>query len=187
MKIIEVPFHGHTLLACGSTEDDVLVPLRPICDKIGIDIENQRKKVRSREAFGAVMFTAPELAVAMKTTRPVLCLPRKALAFWLASITPGKVKPELRPMLIAYQREAADVLDRYFRTGEAIPARRSRRVEAVVEPADLSDPPMPKLSTSNPMRQAPGFQTADYIEYLQLKAWALDLENRRLKRELGHG
>ena len=26
----------------------------------------------------------------------------------------------------------------------------------------------------------------DYMEYLKLKAWAVELENRRLRRRLGH-
>jgi hypothetical protein len=35
---------------------------------------------------------------------------RRALPFWLAGIAPGKVAEELRPIILAYQLEAADVL-----------------------------------------------------------------------------
>lgn len=171
MNIVKVPFHGHELTAI-ETAEAVMVPLKPICDKIGVDVENQRKKVRSRQMlFGSVMLTEP----ALKTARPILCLPVTRLAMWLASINPAKVKPELRSMLELYQREAADVLDRHFRNGEAIPAR-------AISPLTDPEPPLPKITVTNPMRQWQGFEMVDYIEYLQLKAWALEVENRRLRR-----
>lgn len=175
MNIVKVPFHGHELTAI-ETAEAVMVPLKPICDRLGLDVEGQRKKVRSRQAiFASEMMSEP----ALKTARPSLCLPITRLAMWLASINPAKVKPELRTMLELYQREAADVLDRYFRKGEAIPAR-------TVQPLPDPEPPLPKITVKNPMRQWQGFEMADYIEYLQLKAWALEVENRRLRRRVGH-
>ena len=42
--------------------------------------------------------------------RRLACIPLRALAGWLFTINPGKVAPEARPALVAYQREAADVL-----------------------------------------------------------------------------
>lgn len=175
MNIVKVPFHGHELTAIVTAEAE-MVPLRPLCATLGLHEEPQRKKINSRkDIYGAAILAAPTGGGIQK----MFSIPRSRLAMWLASINPAKVKPELRSMLELYQREAADVLDRYFRKGEAIPAR-------TVQPPPDPEPPMPKITVSNPIVKWQGFEMVDYIEYLQLKAWALEVENRRLRRRVGH-
>ena len=177
--IVKVPFHGHELTAI-ETADAVMVPLKPVCAALGLHEEPQRKKINARATlYGAAILAAPSAGGPQK----MFAIPKSRLAMWLASINPAKVRPELRETLELYQREAADVLDRYFRKGEAIPARAA----APLPPPDPA-PPLPRLrAPRNPM--APGgwigLETADYVEYLQLRAWAFEVENRRLRRRLG--
>jgi hypothetical protein len=49
----------------------------------------------------------------------MLCLPLDQLSGWLFTINPHKVKPEIRPKLLLYQRECVKTLDECWRQGEA--------------------------------------------------------------------
>lgn len=179
--IVKAPFHGHELTAI-ETADAVMVPLKPICERLGLDRKAQQAKINARKhLYGGANIPLPSGG----GLQNALCLPVTRLAMWLASISPAKVKPELRPMLELYQREAADVLDRYFRKGEAIPAREAASVApSLPDP----EPPLPKLRPpKNPLSPGGwiGLDMADYVEYLQLRAFAFEIENRRLRRRLG--
>lgn len=55
----------------------------------------------------------------------MLCIPLRKLFAWLNSISPNKVKPELRDTVIKYQEECDDVLWDYWTKGKAINPRKS--------------------------------------------------------------
>ena len=50
----------------------------------------------------------------------MLCLPLRKLSGWLSTISPNKVKPELREKVIAYQNECDDALWDYWNNGIAV-------------------------------------------------------------------
>jgi len=94
------------------TEDgDVAVPLRQLCDAIGVDTEAQRQKLK--EAPWATTSIIKAVAEDGKI-REIVCLHRRSIPMWSASISPNKVRPEVRDKLIAYQKECADVLADHF-------------------------------------------------------------------------
>ncbi|MGL5303702.1 MAG: phage antirepressor N-terminal domain-containing protein, partial [Aeromonas sp.] len=49
----------------------------------------------------------------------MICLPLRKLPAWLYSIQPGKVSPDIRDKVIAYQEECDEVLWQYWTTGKA--------------------------------------------------------------------
>ena len=49
----------------------------------------------------------------------MLCLSLRKLPAWLYSVQPGKVSPEIREKVIAYQQECDEVLWQYWTTGAA--------------------------------------------------------------------
>lgn len=105
--IIEyVAFRGErlTLVWKGS---DAYVAVRPICERLGIDPRSQRRKVMAPDSgWRWGYMTSPSAGGAQES----IALHVIELPLWLASISPAKVKPELREALIAYRRECALVL-----------------------------------------------------------------------------
>jgi hypothetical protein len=115
LALVSVPFQGGALLAAAGSypeEGDRLVPLAPFCERLGINADTQRKKL------ARVAWTCPVIMTVQipgdDQARRLACIPLRALAGWLFTINPGKVAPEARAALVAYQREAADVLYRHF-------------------------------------------------------------------------
>ena len=115
LALARVPFQGGALLAAAGSypeEGDRPVPLAPFCERLGINADTQRKKL------ARVAWTCPVIMTVQipgdDQARRLACIPLRALAGWLFTINPGKVAPEARPALVAYQREAADVLYRHF-------------------------------------------------------------------------
>ncbi|MDE6717286.1 MAG: hypothetical protein K2J70_03750 [Muribaculaceae bacterium] len=94
-------------------EDGFFVPIRPICDALGIDVEPQRRKLNEDYLVGAttVIMTA---VGADGRTREMFCLPLKFVCGWIFSINPGKVAQEARENVEKYRAECYDVLYRHF-------------------------------------------------------------------------
>lgn len=118
VSLARVPFHGGHLLAVAGPVDQEgarLVPLRPFCERLGLDPDTQARKLRGKAWACTVIMTVQ--IPGDDQTRGVACLPLRALPMWLATINPGKVAPDARPMLEAYQAEACDVLYRHFLGG----------------------------------------------------------------------
>lgn len=94
-------------------DDQIFVPIKPICMAIGIDVDAQRNKIQSDEFFSST--TAIITAVAAdEKEREMFCLPLKYIYGWLATINPGKVAPEARESVSNYRRECYEVLYEHF-------------------------------------------------------------------------
>lgn len=97
-----------------------MVSLRHCCDAIGIDPENQRRKLSAKPWAVAVMSTATGLD---GKSYQMTMIDRRTFTMWLATIDTNRVSPAARPILEAFQAEAADALDAYFNEGGAINPR----------------------------------------------------------------
>ncbi len=114
----EVDFYGDTLTAVQAEDGTVYVPIRPICDYLGLDRSGQTQRIRrdpvlseaARIMSGGV--TPPDIAPSSRRPRTssMLCLPLDMLNGWLFGINANRVKPEIREGLIRYQRECYRVL-----------------------------------------------------------------------------
>lgn len=117
LALVRVPFRGGFLLAAEGHHDqegDRPVILKPFVDGLGLDLSTQLIKLRGKG--WAVVGMIPTTGADGKTYK-MASLPLRAIPLWLATINPGKVKPEVRPMLVTYQREAADALYHRFLGG----------------------------------------------------------------------
>lgn len=99
-----------------------MVSLRHVCEAIGIDAENQRRKLAAKSWATAVMSTA---VAEDGKARDMTMIDRRTFTMWLATIDTNRVAPAARPVLEAFQAEAADALDAYFNDGGAINPRAS--------------------------------------------------------------
>lgn len=97
---------------------EVLVALRPAADAIGIDYSRQLRKLKEKP-WASVVLKSTQLPGDLHR-REVAFVDRRTFTMWLATIEPSRVSEEARPILTAFQNEAADALDAYFHQGGAI-------------------------------------------------------------------
>ncbi|UPS64237.1 phage antirepressor N-terminal domain-containing protein [Providencia rettgeri] len=114
ISTINVPFHGNNLYVV-NYNGQPYVPMRPIVEGMGMDWTGQLNKLKQK-----FKSTVEEISIvaADGKERNMICLALRKLAGWLHTISPNKVKPEIRDKVIQYQEECDDVLYEYWTTGE---------------------------------------------------------------------
>lgn len=100
-----------------------MVSLRHACEAIGLAVESQRKKLRSRSWACATQWVSQMPGDGQR--REYTMIDRRTFTMWLGGIDENRVNDDARPVLIAFQAEAADALDAYFSEGAAVNPRTS--------------------------------------------------------------
>lgn len=116
---ITVPFHNAELFLV-EHNGQPYTPMKPIVDGVGMDWASQFVKLKQRFATTIVEIT---IVANDGKERLMTCLPVRKLFGWLMTISPNKVKPELRETVIKYQEECDDVLWDYWTKGQAVNPR----------------------------------------------------------------
>ncbi|WP_218144448.1 phage antirepressor N-terminal domain-containing protein [Giesbergeria anulus] len=105
-QTIEVAFYGATLVVTEHNHQPY-VPMKPVVTGMGLDWKSQFAKLTTNKGrWGMVEIAIPSAG----GQQGMSCLPLRKLPGWLATISPNKVRPELREKVIAFQNEADDVL-----------------------------------------------------------------------------
>jgi hypothetical protein len=94
-----------------------MVSLRHACDAIGVNYTTQAEKLAKRSWAATVPLRG---TAADGKTRELTMIDRRTFTMWLATIDTNRVSAEARPIIEAFQAEAADALDAYFNDGGAI-------------------------------------------------------------------
>lgn len=94
-------------------DGEIFIPIKPVCDAIGIDAKAQRAKLQDDEFFASTGAIITSVAADDKE-REMYCIRLRDVYGWLATINPGKVAPEARETVVRYRRECYDVLYDYF-------------------------------------------------------------------------
>lgn len=138
-----VLFHGDTIFVVDH-QGEPFAPMKPIIENLGLDWKAQQRKLSINHVrWGMVNLTIPSAGGAQNT----LCIPVRKLAGFLGTITPKKVREELRPKVIQYQNECDDALWNYWTKGSA---RRPESPASQPSQPDLpgADQNPPQLSQS---------------------------------------
>lgn len=129
LATIEVPGADAPLRAL-RFDGKPMVSLRHSCEPIGIDYSNQLRKLKSRSWATVVLMTT---VADDGKAREMAMIDRRTFTMWLATIDTNRVNEQARPIIEAYQREAADALDRYFNEGGAInPRATEHQINALI-------------------------------------------------------
>lgn len=125
INTMTVPFYGNSLYVV-SHNGEPYTPMKPIVKGMGMDWMGQLTKIRQR--FSS---TIEEISIVAKDgrQRKMVCLPLRKLAGWLQTISPNKVKPEIRDKVIQYQNECDDVLYEYWTKGVVVNPRKASVME----------------------------------------------------------
>ncbi|AXF86652.1 hypothetical protein DTO96_102407 [Ephemeroptericola cinctiostellae] len=116
-QLLPIQFAGATLYIINQN-DQPFVPMRPVVEGMGLDWKSQFDKLKQRFATSVVEITTQMSGDNQR--RQFVCLPLAKLAGWLYSISPNKVKPELRDKVMQYQNECDQVLFDYWTKGLAV-------------------------------------------------------------------
>ena len=122
VSTINVPFHGAELYVVNHNGEPY-TPMKPIVEGMGLDWKSQHKKISQRFSKGMVEITIPSAG----GVQAMICMALRKLAAWLNSISPNKVRPEIRDKVIQYQEECDDVLYEYWTKGHVVNPRKAKK------------------------------------------------------------
>ncbi|MCO5186060.1 MAG: hypothetical protein M9928_09375 [Anaerolineae bacterium] len=123
MQVVEqktIVFYDDELIAVKLEDGRTVVPVKPICDALGVNWDGQRQRITRDDVLSAESVTCTVITTAQGSApqgRAMLCLPDKYISGFLFGISARRVKPELKETLIRYQRECYDVLSQAFFSG----------------------------------------------------------------------
>ncbi|EPB5810515.1 phage antirepressor N-terminal domain-containing protein [Klebsiella aerogenes] len=121
-RTINVPFHGAHLYIVNHNGEPY-TPMKPIVEGMGLDWKSQFRKLNQRFKTCVVEMTIQLPGDTQR--RSITCLALRKLAGWLSTISPNKVRPEIRDKVIQYQEECDDVLYEYWTKGQVINPRKT--------------------------------------------------------------
>jgi hypothetical protein len=98
-----IPFSVHRHTFSVAKAEVPLVPIRPICEALGIDSKVQRRKLHSHPTFGSVGVMVTSTASDGKLY-DMFAMPADMVMGWLLTIHPDRVAPRVRGALVEFQR-----------------------------------------------------------------------------------
>jgi len=93
--------------------DDNLVPIKPICEALGIDAKVQRQKIQEDEDLCSVGVLSTSTGADGKQY-DMYCLPHQFIYGWLFTINPKNVKPEAKESVRKYRKACYETLYNHF-------------------------------------------------------------------------
>lgn len=90
-----------------------LIPIKPICEALGIDYPSQYTKLNDDEFLGSTIVLSTMVGADGKE-REMVCLPFEFVFGWLFTINPKNVKEEAREAVAKYRVECYRALFDYF-------------------------------------------------------------------------
>lgn len=121
-SITFVAFYGSSL-ATIKVKNTIYVCMKSVVNGIGLDWSTQHRKLRGcYQKYGCGFLSIP----VKNGTKKILVIPLKKLTNWLQSINPKKVKSNLKELVLTYQSECAEAIQKHWRKPQA--AKRSGSV-----------------------------------------------------------
>ena len=159
-------FYGKPIIVVRLPDSTPAVVLNILCDNLQVVTNSQVRRIRRTEAIADDLVNVRVETEGGPQTMSALVL--RAVPFWLAGIDPNRVREEVRPEIIRYQREVVDVLYAWAQTRKMLP--QSTDVVSVE-------------SITQPTRPAQNASLAEWREYyLHMAAiteWQMDVERWR--------
>ncbi len=113
--LVPFTFRGDALDVVRLADGDVGLPLRRLCEVLGLDDDAQRRRLLRTAETGCRWACTSVMTVQVAGQgREVVVLPRRSIPMWAATVDASRVAPEVRSKLVAYQDEAAEALARAF-------------------------------------------------------------------------
>lgn len=101
------------IAATSNEQGEVLIPIRPICDALGVNSNKQIEKIKSDPILGSTDTLRVSVG-ADGRQREMVCLPLQYVFGWLFTINPGNVDERAKEAVIRYKKECYDALYNHF-------------------------------------------------------------------------
>lgn len=101
------------IAATSNEQGEVLIPIRPICDALGVNSNKQIEKIKSDPILGSTDTLRVSVG-ADGRQREMVCLPLQYVFGWLFTINPGNVDERAKEAVIRYKKECYDALYKHF-------------------------------------------------------------------------
>jgi hypothetical protein len=118
-----VEFYDDTIVAILANIEgrlQVLVPVRPVCEVLGLDWSAQRRRINRDDVLSSVVAEMTTTARDGKRYK-MLALPLEYLHGWLFGISASQVKEEFRDKITLYRRECFQALSTAFQADLVLP------------------------------------------------------------------
>lgn len=139
-----ITFYGKPMVVVRLPDSRPGIVLRWICENLQIATTGQVTRIKRTEAIADDLVYVRVQTDGGPQIMPTLIL--RAVPFWLAGIDPKRVREEIRPEILRYQREVVDVLYQWAQSPKAIaaptnlvPAERITKPTPPADDADLDD------------------------------------------------
>lgn len=109
-----------------------LVPIKPICEALGIAYEPQYQKLKDDEFLNSVI-TLSVTTGSDKKQYEMVCLPYRFVFGWLFTINPKNVNTDAKEGVTRYRIECYEALFRHFTDQEEFLRQKQELIEAHLE------------------------------------------------------
>lgn len=111
----EVVFYGDSIVAVQMDDGNVYVPVRHMCELLGINYQGQMDRIRRDPVLQKYEAEVSVLNAAGGGAQATNCLALKYVPGWLFGIVASRVRAEVREKLILYQEQVYDIIWQAFR------------------------------------------------------------------------
>ena len=105
--------NGVEIFAEVSENGQIYIPVKPICDAIGVAYERQFSKLKEHEILYSTI-TLRVMVAADGKAREMVCLPLEYVYGWIFTINAKNVSEKAHDTILQYQRECYETLYRHF-------------------------------------------------------------------------
>lgn len=103
----------NNVVIIATDETEKLIPIKPICEALGIDYPSQFTKLKEHDFLSSTVVLSTMVGADGKD-REMVCLPYEFIFGWLFTINPKNVKPEAQEAVAKYQIECYQALYNHF-------------------------------------------------------------------------
>ena len=116
-----IKFHEDELITVKDTKGQVFIPLKQLCDYLGVPWEPQRRRINRDRVLKSVTSVMVVTALDGKKYKKTKVLPLKYLNGFLFGICDSRITDSsVRKKLLVYKKECYNVLHNYFYEGFAL-------------------------------------------------------------------
>ncbi|MDE6697650.1 MAG: phage antirepressor N-terminal domain-containing protein [Muribaculaceae bacterium] len=105
--------NGVEIFAVELVDGSTIVPIRPICDALGVNVGAQLDKAKAHPLYSPTIRLSRTVGADGKD-REMVCIELEYVFGWILSIHPDNVSKDAREILMHYQRECHHALFIHF-------------------------------------------------------------------------
>lgn len=132
MNEFQVTKVNNVSIVCVENNNKRLVPIKPICEALGIAFEPQFRKLQSDEDLCSTVTSEVTVGGDGKQ-REMVCLPYEFIFGWLFTINPKNVKPEAQIAVREYRMQCYQALYEYFTEPQTFLKQKQALIEEQVK------------------------------------------------------